>query len=259
MRGGGTGATGNPNDGTQVMGKTGTNEGNQSWLIQSSTAVTTAFWSGVAGGGYLPDGKDNPAANVLKLRYGGGSVWNNRGAVSAPVQRLADKLYPGGKFPAPAANLMKPAQVDLPNVVGMTQDQATQTLQDAGFDVQVGPPVPSNLPQNTVAAQNPGAGKSAAGTTVTISLSTGTGSTIPADLIGKKLSDAQAELQQAGFTKVNAQCVATPGGQGTVLTSDPAPGTTADTSQTVNLTYQKDKCGGGSGGGNGGGGGGGNG
>jgi beta-lactam-binding protein with PASTA domain len=154
---------------------------------------------------------------------------------------------------------MRPTQVDLPNVVGMTQDQATQTLQDAGFDVQVGQPVSSNLPKNTVATQSPGAGRASSGATVTISLSSGTGSTVPANIIGMNLSDAQAALQQAGFTKVNAQCVATPGGQGTVLTSDPAPGTPADTSQTVNLTYQKDKCGGGNGGGGGPGGGGGNG
>jgi beta-lactam-binding protein with PASTA domain len=171
--------------------------------------------------------------------------------MSRAVQKVANQLYKGAKFPAPDQDLLKTVMVDLPNVVGMTQDQATQTLQDAGFDVQVGQPVPSNLPQNTVAAQNPGAGKAASGSTVTISLSTGTGGTIPADIIGKKLSDAQAELQQAGFTKVNAQCVAVPGGQGTVLTSDPAPGTSADTSQTVNLTYQKDKCGGGPGGGGG--------
>jgi membrane peptidoglycan carboxypeptidase len=246
MNSGGTGSLGNAGDGTPVMGKTGTNEGTQTWLIQSSTAVTTAVWSGVA------NGQDKPDANVTKTRNSHGIALNQiRYSMSRAVQKVANQLYKGAKFPAPDQDLLKTVMVDLPNVVGMTQDQATQTLQDAGFDVQVGQPVPSNLPQNTVAAQNPGAGKAASGSTVTISLSTGTGGTIPADIIGKKLSDAQAELQQAGFTKVNAQCVAVPGGQGTVLTSDPAPGTSADTSQTVNLTYQKDKCGGGPGGGGG--------
>lgn len=248
MNSGGTGSLGNAGDGTPVMGKTGTNEGTQTWLIQSSTAVTTAVWSGVA------NGQDKADANVTKTRNSHGVALNQiRYSMSKAVQKVANQLYKGAKFPAPDQDLLKTVMVDLPNVVGMTQDQATQTLQDAGFDVQVGQPVPSNLPQNTVAAQNPGAGKAASGSTVTISLSTGTGATIPADIIGKKLSDAQAELQQAGFTKITAQCVATPGGQGTVLTSDPAPGTAADTSQTVNLTYQKDKCGGGPGGGGGGG------
>ncbi|MDL9981021.1 transglycosylase domain-containing protein [Microbacterium sp. ASV49] len=244
----GTGVGGNPNDGTQVMGKTGTNEANQSWLIQSSTAVTTSFWSGVVQGETLPgSSQPNPAANVMKLRSpGGGSVWNARGAISKPVQRLADQLYPGAKFPAPAANLMKPTQVALPNVVGMTQDQATQTLQNAGFTVQVGAPVPSNLPTNQVAAQSPGPGQTASGTTVTISMSTGTAaSTIPADLIGKKLQDAVSELKQAGFNNVNPQCQTFPGGKNTVMASDPPPGSSADPNTTVTLTYVSDKCGGG--------------
>ncbi|MFK9236816.1 hypothetical protein ACJEKV_25955, partial [Escherichia coli] len=46
MAGGGTGQSANPRDGTPVMGKTGTHEGYQTWMIESSTNVTTAVWVG---------------------------------------------------------------------------------------------------------------------------------------------------------------------------------------------------------------------
>ncbi len=42
MASGGTGSSANPGDGTPVLGKTGTHEGWNTWMIESSTKVTTA-------------------------------------------------------------------------------------------------------------------------------------------------------------------------------------------------------------------------
>ena len=46
MRSGGTGAASNPDDGTPLIGKTGTHESFQTWMVESSTKVATAVWVG---------------------------------------------------------------------------------------------------------------------------------------------------------------------------------------------------------------------
>ena len=46
MNSGGTGSRANPYDGTPLIGKTGTHEAYHTWMIESSTKVTTAAWVG---------------------------------------------------------------------------------------------------------------------------------------------------------------------------------------------------------------------
>ncbi len=58
--------------------------------------------------------------------------------------------------PSPDNDLIKVQLTDLPNVVGQTIEQATKTLTDAGFTVEVGGPVDSDQPAGVVGAQNPG-------------------------------------------------------------------------------------------------------
>jgi len=94
---GGTGSGGNPNDGTPMLGKTGTHEQIQTWLVESSTRVTTAVWVGNA------DGK----ADVFRAAHNGRILSTIRLPMARDIQATANQLYPGGAFAAPPGELLR--------------------------------------------------------------------------------------------------------------------------------------------------------
>lgn len=226
---GGTGSGANPYDGTQLIGKTGTHEALQTWMIESSTRVVNAAWVGTVQGD-----NDMFGRGLQNIRY----------TLAKNLQRTADQIYPAGDFPAPDANLTKRTLKELPNVVGQTLDQAQTTLQNAGFEVTVGDPVDSDQPTNIVAAQNPGAGQVAAGTTVTINPSNGQGATIPA--VSGKVQDAQKTLQDAGFTSIAlGTCTPDdklPDNESRATGTNPAAGTAVNRGSQILINYSKKSC-----------------
>lgn len=241
MAAGGSAYPGNPFDGTQVMGKTGTHEETHTWIIESSTRITTAVWTGnVKGETSLYDkywtGSYEPLSRI-------------RFQMARQLQHLANQLYPAENFPGPDSNLSRRVYTDLPNVVGKSMDEAKQILQDAGFEVSEGPAVDSNMGAGLVAAQNPGAGKVAGGTVVTISPSNGQGIAVP-DVSGRKLDAAISDLRKAGFGNVlpgacTPQDDADPSGQATV--TKPGAGTMTNRNTQITVDYVARDCGGGGG------------
>ncbi|MBD3942877.1 transglycosylase domain-containing protein [Microbacterium sp. NEAU-LLC] len=238
---GGTGARGNPNDGTQLIGKTGTHEELQTWLIESSTQVATATWAGnVQGGG-----------DVFKTYNGRQALSDIRYSIARAVQGTANETHPAGPFAAPDTELTKVQMIDLPNVLGMSMQEAQTKLEDAGFTVQVGPETASNQPAGTVGAQSPEAGKVAGGTTVTISPSNGKGLSVP-DVSGRSLDDAKRALRAAGFGNVNdGQCTPTKDGSNEPRATDtnPAANSVVDRNAPISVNYTSSNCGGSGGGG----------
>ncbi|MDR6200733.1 membrane peptidoglycan carboxypeptidase [Microbacterium sp. SORGH_AS428] len=226
---GGTGSGANPYDGTQLIGKTGTHEGLQTWMIESSTRVTNAAWVGTIQGE-----NDMFGRGLQNIRY----------TLAKALQRTADQVFPADNFPDPDPNLTKRVLKELPNVVGQTIDQAQTTLQEAGFEVTVGDPVDSDQPTNIVAAQSPGAGQVAGGTTVTISPSNGQGATVPA--VSGKVQDAQKTLQDAGFTSIAlGTCTPDdklPDNESRATGTNPAAGTAANRGSQILINYSKKSC-----------------
>lgn len=232
---GGTGAGGNPYDGTQLIGKTGTHEQLQTWLIESSTAVTTATWVGNSDG----------TIDLFNTYFNGSALSDLRYTIARKIQGAANELYPGGAFPDPAPNLTKRVYVTLPSVIGMTVDQARQTLEGAGFTVQVGDAVDSDAATNVVAAQNPGAGSVAGGTTVTINPSNGQGATVPG--VSGTVQQAQLTLQGAGFANIALGSCTVDGSitdpvTTKVTSTDPPAGTAANKSAQIRINYAKKTC-----------------
>ena len=242
---GGTGAQGNPYDGIPVIGKTGTHETSQTWLVESSTKVATAAWVG-----NIEGFQDVFDYGVAYYRY----------ALGKGVQAAANAKYGGGEFPAPDQNLLRTVYTDLPNVVGMSVDQATATLQQAGFSVTVGDEVDSSEAAGTIAEQSPGAGRVAGGTNVTIRPSNGQGVTVP-DVSGQSLQDAVSSLRSAGFGSVQpGSCEATGngddddddngGGNGNgdgngttqVTGTSPGAGELVNRSDTISVNYRAESC-----------------
>jgi membrane peptidoglycan carboxypeptidase len=236
---GGTGNQGNPRDGTPLIGKTGTHEKFQTWIIEASTRVATANWVGNSIG----------ESDVFKTYADGVQVAQLRYRIGRAVQAAADEFYPAGDFPPADQNLTRQVLTDLPNVVGLPIDQATKTLEDAGFSAIVGDPVDSTVAAGLVGAQNPGAGKVAGGTEVTLNPSNGLGGTIPGDLLGIPLNSAIAKLGAAGFGNISPVCVTQAGTVGTVVSVSPGGGTAASRNTTVTLSYICSNQGGGPGGG----------
>jgi membrane peptidoglycan carboxypeptidase len=240
---GGTGNQGNPYDGTMVGGKTGTHESQQTWLIQTSSRVTSVAWVGQYDG--------NVPVESTWVDQAGMYLNNIRYYLGRDLQSAADQFYPAPDFPAPDQNLIRVVYKDLPNVVGMTVDQATKVLEDAGFQVSVGTPVDADEAAGTITAQDPGAGKAAGGTLVTITPSTGKGKpddtkgnvTIP-DVTGQSFQKAIQALQGAGFTNLAQTCTSDPNapGGGTVTSTSPAANTKAKTDTQVVIVYSAKNC-----------------
>ncbi|MGW8484626.1 transglycosylase domain-containing protein [Microbacterium sp. NPDC055903] len=182
---GGTGGQARPNDGVPVIGKTGTHEATQTMMIESSTKITTAIWVG------------NAEGNASLRAHG---LNNKRFTLARNIQRAANDIYGGDSFPSPDKNLTRRVLSDLPSVIGMTVDEATSTLREAGFSVTVGGAVDSTEKAGLIGAQSPGAGKVASGTTVTIQPSTGNApATAVPSVVGKNFGQGSQEITKAGF------------------------------------------------------------
>ena len=130
-----------------------------------------------------------------------------------------------------------PVPIAVPNVLSLPIDQATSTLQAAGF--QVSPRfVNSSQPANTVIDQSPAAGTSAGkNSIVSLTVSKGpTTSTVP-DVSSTDLGSAEQTLKASGFRPVVVyQDVTDPNSDGIVLSQTPQGGSQAPPHTAITLT-----------------------
>jgi beta-lactam-binding protein with PASTA domain/serine/threonine protein kinase len=129
-----------------------------------------------------------------------------------------------------------PQPVNVPDVTGLAVDQATAQLTSQGFKVTT-TPIDSSQPANTVLAETPAPGSSAAkGSTVTLTISKGpTASDVP-DVTNQDPDTASATLEASGF-KVNRtqQDVTDPNLDQIVISQDPKGGSQAQQGATVTI------------------------
>ena len=97
-------------------------------------------------------------------------------------------------------NLSKGAESkSVPNVTGYTQESATSTLENAGFNVSVGNSTPSDtVPAGSVISYTP-SGNQPAGTTISLTISTGRKSVEVPNVDGLNFEEAQSTLENAGL------------------------------------------------------------
>jgi membrane peptidoglycan carboxypeptidase len=233
---GGTGAQGNPYDGTPLVGKTGTHEELQTWLVESSTKVATATWAGnVQGGG-----------DVFKTYHNGNKLSDIRYRITKAVQGAANAAYGGDAFAGPDTELTKQVLTDLPSVIGLSPADAQAKLEAAGFTVTVGDAVDSDLGGGVIAAQNPAAGKVAGGTSVTINPSNGQAVAVP-NVAGASLDDAKKALRSAGFGNIAEGTCTTDASAAQPRTTgtNPAAGTVVNRNAAISVDYASANCRGG--------------
>ncbi|WP_134324168.1 Stk1 family PASTA domain-containing Ser/Thr kinase [Cumulibacter soli] len=126
-----------------------------------------------------------------------------------------------------------PVQVSVPDVVGKSQEEATQLLEAEGLSVN---PIEQDgkQPAGTVVSTSPEAGASAPeSSTVTIFVSNGMVE-VPA-VVGMAQADAEKALKDAGL-QVSAQTQDSKEAAGTVIAADQESGTKVDQSTTVTIT-----------------------
>jgi eukaryotic-like serine/threonine-protein kinase len=134
--------------------------------------------------------------------------------------------------------LTRSQQVTVPTVIGETQQDAEQILEDAGFEVQASTFESCDEPQ-TVAEQDPPAGSEAdEGSTVEISISLGLSVPVP-NVSGRELADAtrrlQAEELQVDDRKIFSENV----GAGRVVRTDPPAGERVECQSLVTILVSK--------------------
>jgi serine/threonine-protein kinase len=139
-----------------------------------------------------------------------------------------------------------PDTAQLPDVTNQTLANAKATLEGNGFQVQT-KDVDNVANQGEVVAQNPGPGRVAKGSVITLSVSKGNQITMP-DITGLTENQARTKLAQIGWngdlTVTDKPAVSDPAKNGKIQTSDPKAGTTILKNQRINVAVAEFKIGG---------------
>ncbi|MFT8357540.1 Stk1 family PASTA domain-containing Ser/Thr kinase [Bifidobacterium aquikefiri] len=137
-----------------------------------------------------------------------------------------------------------PQSVQVPDVSGSTQEEARQTLEDAGFKVSSSASVEDSatIAKDHVTRTDPAAGKSLEkGGSILLYISSGM-TQVPNDLVGKSQDDVTKLIQDEGLrigsiTQENSDTVPS----GSVTRTDPQSGTSVEQGTTVNVYVSNGK------------------
>jgi membrane peptidoglycan carboxypeptidase len=155
-----------------TAGKTGTaNDAKHAWFVGYIPQMSTAVWMGHSDG-------DEPMVDVTINGRWVESVFG--GLIAAPTWKEymldATEDMPIEEFEEADSSVVRGEYLRVPSIGGQTVEDARDTLEDAGFNVEMGYPVDSGWPQGLAVATTPEAGSSVrSGQTVTIYTSGGRG------------------------------------------------------------------------------------
>jgi eukaryotic-like serine/threonine-protein kinase len=139
------------------------------------------------------------------------------------------------------ANLLSgPEEVDVPDVVGLTEERATQELEDAGLEVRPRDRSNAEIDEGEVFRQNPEAGATAdEGDEVTIFVSSGPGEVTVPNLLTLTENQAEAALEEVGLElgRVRRQNSESP--QGTVIQQSPGSGEMLNEGEQVDIILSR--------------------
>jgi eukaryotic-like serine/threonine-protein kinase len=157
------------------------------------------------------------------------------GSVIRTIPAAGEKADEGSKVTIVLSRGTQP--VTVPNVVGQSRDNASNTLENAGFSVDVNEQQSTSADPGTVLSQNPSSGTSSGkGSTVTITVAKAPPQAEVPDVTGQRRGPATSTLRSAGFkVVVNEQPTQDEGEDGTVIDQSPSGGK-ADQGSTVTIT-----------------------
>ena len=191
----GTATASRTGDGIPVIAKTGTTDSsNQTWVVGSTSRISTAVWVG------------NVVGKVPIRSYPNGGQLRHQ--IFRVAQGAINAQYGGSAFGTPPARLLTGSGVTLPDITGQTAEQAKALLEGLGFKFEVAGNIDSDIPENRVASMSfPPGTLLARGSTVSVTISNGNVGTVP-DVVSSPTStaDALAAFSAAGFTNVSVDC-----------------------------------------------------
>jgi beta-lactam-binding protein with PASTA domain len=130
-----------------------------------------------------------------------------------------------------------PEQLPIPDVTGKSEDDARTALEQAGFRVVVKQQASSKEDPGTVLSQEPGRGRAARGSTVTITVAAEPRQVTVPDVVGRSQNIATKTLSGRGFeVGVEEVAVDTPDEDGLVQKQSPAGDEKVDRGATVTIT-----------------------
>lgn len=154
--------------------------------------------------------------------------------LSAPVGVVMEQLPAGGDQAAAGSQVgllvskgRPNVSVTVPDVTGMTADEATTTLADAGLVAVPVEAYVADVPKGDVAEQEPVAGVKATPLSevlVTVSLGQGTTTVSVPDVVGQPKADAVKTLESAGLVVTVAQAYSPDVARGVVIAQEPKAG-----------------------------------
>ena len=194
-------------------------------------ALAFAITGGLGGGDKVPNviGQTQEAAvqTIEKAGYTVGTVTEDydaetvAGRVCKQDPEADSDLEKGGKVNIVISKGVKKGSI--PNLSGMTSEQAEKALKDAGLKAQYAGNEASDADKDTVSRQDPAAGKEVdEGTTVKYWISTGPEDTSVPNVVGSDQASAKAQLESAGFTvQVETGDYSDKYGEGIVMSQSP--------------------------------------
>lgn len=158
------------------------------------------------------------------------------------VDVILSQMPPGGQLISPNTSVklevgVEQEKVPVPNVVGDSQEDAEQALQDVGFQVSVQEEASSEVPEGQVIRQSPLANQLALeGSTVTIWVSIGPATVEVPDVRTESEAGAKAILTDLGLNyTVIYQDTTDPTEVGEVIDQVPLPGAVVDAGYNVRI------------------------
>jgi membrane peptidoglycan carboxypeptidase len=186
----GTAYASNPFDGIEHIGKTGTtDEAADVWTAGASKAASLAVWVGSINGFEGTNTKQNLRYISLTGEQGSIRASNSRHAIFKPIMTALDQKYGGDDFTPPPASMLaysprSSAITEVPDVTGLTVEQASAALTAAGLVVGMNEPVHSSaVPAGSVVSTTPAAEETVVrGGVVPLQVSTGQAPVNPNDI-----------------------------------------------------------------------------
>jgi membrane peptidoglycan carboxypeptidase len=213
-----------------MIGKTGTTDGSKdTWMSGASSKVATVV------GVVSVTGFDT---NQRDVDFDSGEAATARHRMWPDIMSVANAKYGGDEFDQAANNLIRGAQVTVPDVRGQSVDAARSTLEAAGFGFVDGGIGDSELPAGAVFRSEPtGGATTSTGTSVTVYSSNAKQVLLP-NVIGQPIDQAKGTLSGFGVVVVN-EAVTDKNLDGKVLSQNPVAGNPSTPGGTVIVNVGK--------------------
>ena len=136
-----------------------------------------------------------------------------------------------------ATGLLGGKEIEAPDFKNMTLEEAQLAAEEYDIKVKKGDEVVSeDVEKGRIVSQDPEAGsKIKTGSTIRVNISKGLGDGDVPDLTGKKQDELASYLEAAGFKMGSVTTQASDEPEGTVLSQDPKPGSTAEKGTAINV------------------------